>query len=73
MPWQLYSRGKNPGTQWTGDWVDPKAGLNAVENRESLASVGNRTPTSRSSRPQMVAIPNGLSQLLLIPRYLLIF
>jgi hypothetical protein len=26
-PAALYPRGKDPGTHWTGGWVDPRAGL----------------------------------------------
>jgi hypothetical protein len=31
MPRPLYPRGKRPGTHWIGDWVGPRAGLNAME------------------------------------------
>jgi len=30
MPWPLYPWGKTPSTQWKGDWVNPKAGLDEV-------------------------------------------
>jgi hypothetical protein len=26
---------KEPGTHWTGDWVDPKAGLDAAKKKKS--------------------------------------
>jgi hypothetical protein len=32
-PWQLYSWGKSPGTQWTGGWVGPTSDLDAMEYR----------------------------------------
>jgi hypothetical protein len=27
---------RDPGSHWTGDWVDPRAGLNDVEKRKFL-------------------------------------
>jgi hypothetical protein len=33
-----------PGIYWIGGWLDPRAGLNALEKRKSLSSAGNRTP-----------------------------
>jgi hypothetical protein len=30
-------RGKSPGTQWTGGWVDPRPGLDDEERRKILA------------------------------------
>jgi hypothetical protein len=38
--WQLYPWGKNLGTHWIGDWVDPRAGLDAVEKRNILPMLG---------------------------------
>jgi hypothetical protein len=35
-------------THWIGGWLDPRSGLDAVEWRKVLASVGNRTPTAHS-------------------------
>jgi hypothetical protein len=36
--------GKDPGTHWIRDWVDSRAGLDAVAKRKALATAGNRTP-----------------------------
>jgi hypothetical protein len=33
-----------PSTYRTGDWVGPRASLDAISRGKSLASVGNRTP-----------------------------
>jgi hypothetical protein len=33
-PLPQYTRGKAPGTHWIGDWVSPKAGLDATKRRE---------------------------------------
>jgi hypothetical protein len=33
-----------PGIHWVGDWVDPRAGLDAMEERRYFAPAGNRTP-----------------------------
>jgi len=33
MPQPLYPWGKSPDTQWTGGWVGPRAGLDAVVKR----------------------------------------
>jgi hypothetical protein len=32
------------GTHWKGGWVDPRAGLDAVEKKRSLAPAGSQTP-----------------------------
>jgi len=32
-----------PATLWIGDWVGPRADLDAVAKREYLAPAGNRT------------------------------
>jgi hypothetical protein len=45
-PLPLYPRGIAPGTHWRGGWVDLRAGLDAVEKRIPLATVGSRTPDS---------------------------
>jgi hypothetical protein len=37
-----------PGTRWIGDWVDPRAGLDAVEKTKCLSLAGNRTPAVQS-------------------------
>jgi hypothetical protein len=34
------------GTHRIGSWVDPKAGLQAVEKRKTLSPAGNRTPAA---------------------------
>jgi hypothetical protein len=47
-----------PGAHWTGGWVGPRAGLDAMENRKSVAFASNRTPTM-----QLDAIPTGPSGL----------
>jgi hypothetical protein len=46
-PRQFYPRGKSPRTHWTGGWVDCIVGLDAVEWRQILDPVGNRTPAVR--------------------------
>jgi hypothetical protein len=35
---------KEPGTHMLGGWVGPRAGLDVVGKRKSLACAGNRTP-----------------------------
>jgi hypothetical protein len=42
----FHRRGKSPGNHWIGGWVDPRAGLNDVENRKFLTLPGLefRTP-----------------------------
>jgi hypothetical protein len=30
---------KNPGTHWTGDWVDPRAGLDIVAKGKILSNL----------------------------------
>jgi hypothetical protein len=32
-----------PDSHWIGDWVGPRAGLEAVEKRIALSPAGNRT------------------------------
>jgi hypothetical protein len=34
----LYPQGKNVVTYWTGGWVGPRAGMNAVVKRKTLSS-----------------------------------
>jgi hypothetical protein len=34
-----------PGTHWIGSWVDPRAGLDDVENRKFLTLPGLELPT----------------------------
>jgi hypothetical protein len=43
-PRPLYTHGKLPGTHWIGDWVDPRAGLDAVvkEKKKFPAPAGTR-------------------------------
>jgi hypothetical protein len=36
--------GRSPGTHWTGGWVVPRAGLDAIEKRRVFPLAGNRTP-----------------------------
>jgi hypothetical protein len=43
-PLPLYSRGKQPLIE---GWVDPRTSLDIMAKEKSLASAGNRTPTSR--------------------------
>jgi hypothetical protein len=43
-----------PGVQWIGDWVGPRAGLDAVENRKS------GTYRDSNSDPSIIAIPIAL-------------
>jgi len=37
-------------THWSGEWVGPRAGLDAVAKRKNpfIAPVGNRTPVAQS-------------------------
>jgi hypothetical protein len=49
-----------PGNHWTGNWASLRAGLNAVEKKNSLTPAGNR-----AQAVQAVAIPTELTQLLL--------
>jgi hypothetical protein len=35
-PWPLYPRGKILGTDWIGGWVDPRAGLDIMEERRLM-------------------------------------
>jgi L-lysine 2,3-aminomutase len=50
-----------------GGWVGPRAGMDAVEQIQSLARIGNRTPAV-----QPVAILNELSRLLDLGVYVII-
>jgi hypothetical protein len=34
----------SPGTYWIGSWLDSRAGLDAVDQRNTSASAGNQTP-----------------------------
>jgi len=44
-------RETDPDTNWTGECVGPRAGLNAVEKEKFPAPSENRTPGPRSSSP----------------------
>jgi hypothetical protein len=53
-PAALLPPGKGPGTNCTGGWVGPRAGLDTEAKRleeKSFAPAGNRTPIARSSSP----------------------
>jgi hypothetical protein len=50
-----------PGTYSIGDWVDPRADIDAVEKRKILLLLGIKP---RPFSPQPVAISTELSQLL---------
>jgi hypothetical protein len=39
-PWPIYPWVKSADTNWIGDWVGPRAGLDAVENRKILSLPG---------------------------------
>jgi hypothetical protein len=39
-PLPLYTRGKSPSTHWTGDWLDPSAGLDDEEKWKFLTLPG---------------------------------
>jgi hypothetical protein len=50
-PCRLTPGGKVPGTDWTGGWVDTRAGLDDVEKRKFLTLPGLELRTlSRSAR-----------------------
>jgi hypothetical protein len=54
--WSTSRSGRfTPCTHWIGGWVNPRAGLDDLENK-ILHLTGTRTSTSRSSSPQPVAI-----------------
>jgi hypothetical protein len=57
---QLYPREIARGTHWIGGWVDPRAGLDAMEKRKILPLPGIEP---RPSRPYHVAIPTELIKL----------
>jgi hypothetical protein len=45
----LYPRQRTHGTHCTGDWVGPRAGLDAeVREKKSFASAGDRAPVVQS-------------------------
>ena len=37
-----------PSTYWTGSWVSPRAGLNTMKEKKSLASAENQIPIPQS-------------------------
>jgi hypothetical protein len=47
-PSRLTPEERASGNHWVGGWVSPRAHLNAVEKRKSLAFPGNRTLTVQS-------------------------
>jgi hypothetical protein len=50
-PLPLYTRGKSPGTDWIGGWVDPRAGLDDLEKRKFFTIPGlELRPLSRPAR-----------------------
>ena len=52
-PVRFTSGGEALGTQWTGGWVGPRAGLNALNKRKPLLSLlGNRTPYRSGPHPR---------------------
>jgi hypothetical protein len=51
MPRWIYPGERAPGTHWIRDWVTSKAGVNALEKRESLVPGANRTPIHQSCGP----------------------
>jgi hypothetical protein len=71
-PRVLYRRETAPGTHWLGGWVDPRAGLDAVEKWKFLPP-GTRTPTPWSSSPYLFVVPTALPFISLLnrvnPRY----
>jgi hypothetical protein len=42
----LYTRGKDPGTHWTGGWVGPRAVLDTKAIERILSSVSGIEPRS---------------------------
>jgi hypothetical protein len=50
-----------PSTHWVGDWVGPRSGLDAVQNRKIVASAGNQAPghlAPNSSTYRQIHKPN---------------
>jgi hypothetical protein len=63
-PRPLYPRGKSPSTHWIGGRVNPRAGLDDVENRKILTPPGLELrslghPVSRQS-PHRLRYPSSL-------------
>jgi hypothetical protein len=50
----------SPGTNWTGDWMGPRACLEAIERKKYFPPQGTEF---RLSSPQFVAILSALSRL----------
>jgi hypothetical protein len=51
-PGSALDQGNNPGAQWTGGWVGPRAGLDTeARGKSSVASAEDRTSIARSSSP----------------------
>jgi len=44
MAQPLHPHGKSPNTQWTGDWVGPRASTDTVAKRKTPVPAGNQTP-----------------------------
>jgi len=45
LPWQLYSRERNPPSPWTGGWVCPRVGCGSFGGEKDLFSLqGFQTP-----------------------------
>jgi hypothetical protein len=64
-PLPLYPRGKNPRYLLDRRLGGPQSRSGRHGEEKILDRIGTRTPTSRSSSPEPVAIPTTLSRLLL--------
>jgi hypothetical protein len=64
-PGRLSPKERTPSTHWTGGWVGPRVGLDPGEEK-ILDPTGTRTPTRRSSIPQLAAIPTEVFRLPLL-------
>jgi hypothetical protein len=53
-----------PGTHWIGGWVDPRAGLDAVEKKKFPVPATSLTLKPQSSSLSPVTIPTELPRLL---------
>jgi hypothetical protein len=59
-------RERAPGTHWIGDWVGPRAVLNAVVKRKIPSPRRESNPRPQSSSPEPSAIPTEFSRLLIM-------
>jgi hypothetical protein len=52
-PGRSAPRDRGPGTHWTGGWVGPIAGLDAMVKRKISAFAGTRTPDHPARSPAL--------------------